>query len=185
MVSTFWLVLLAAWVGSLAPQNVSCTKFYKKIISNISIFVFVIVDPELKVTLWMIIATVPKAGVSCAQSMLLACMAEVMPANKKIPYVFSVVTWARVWLLSAPFINVLKKIDVAMSLSAYCFLSIFGGICTCLMLTPRPPSPPVSQPTSNMAASNLGDKTRIQKNSSPLAKAVWTADTVDVSNTRL
>ena len=133
-------------------------------------------DPELKVTLWMIIATLPKAGVSCAQSMLLACMAEVMPPNKKIPYVFSVVTWARVWLLSAPFINVLKKVDVAMSLSAYCFLSIFGGICTCLMLTPRPPA----ATSTTTPATNKNNK-----NSSPLTKAVWTVDTVDVNNTRL
>ncbi|XP_061393407.1 solute carrier family 22 member 13 [Musca vetustissima] len=132
-------------------------------------------DPELKVTLWMIIATIPKMGVSCAQSMILACMAEVMPANKKIPYVFSVVTWARVWLLSAPFINVLKKIDVAFSLSAYCWLSIFGGICTCLMLTPRAPAAPTQQ-----NADTIPEK----KDISPLPKPVWTVD-MDISNTQL
>ncbi|XP_037945167.1 solute carrier family 22 member 3-like isoform X1 [Teleopsis dalmanni] len=129
-------------------------------------------DPKLKVTLWMIIATIPKAGVSCAQSMILACMAEVMPLNKKVPYVFSVVTWARIWLLSAPFINVLKKIDVALSLSAYCWLSILGGICTCLMLTPRVrPTVPYNVPAS-------------QKEQSPLTAPVWTVEG-DVNNTRL
>uniref|UniRef100_T1PES5 Major Facilitator Superfamily protein n=1 Tax=Musca domestica TaxID=7370 RepID=T1PES5_MUSDO len=131
-------------------------------------------NPELKVTLWMIIATIPKMGVSCAQSMILACMAEVMPANKKGPYVFSVVTWARVWLLSAPFINVLKKIDVALSLSSYCALSIFGGICTCLMLTPR---------SSNTAPQNQNqDPAVAKKDISPLTKPVFT---VDISNTQL
>lgn len=129
---------------------------------------------ELKVTLWMILATVSKAGVSCAQSMLLACMAEVMPANKKIPYVFSVVTWARIWLLSAPFINVLKKIDVALSLSSYCLLSIFGGICTCLILTPQTPTPILEE--KGRAGYN--------KNASPLAKTIWSVET-NVNNTRL
>lgn len=123
----------------------------------------------------MIIATIPKAGVSCAQSMIMACMAEVMPPSKKIPYVFSVVTFARVWLLSAPFINVLKKIDVALSLSSYCALSIFGGICTCLMLTPRTPTPTVTLPE---------DKMKDQKEASPLTANVWTIEN-DVNNTRL
>lgn len=133
-------------------------------------------NPELKVTLWMIIATIPKAAVSCAQSMILACMHEVMPANKKVPFVFSVVTWARIWLLSAPFVNVLKKIDVAMSLSAYCALSIFGGFFTCLILTPRAPTP---------AANEEQGKTRNNnKNASPLAKTIWTTET-NVNNTRL
>lgn len=118
-------------------------------------------------------------GVSCAQSMILACMAEVMPPNKKIPYVFSVVTWARVWLLSAPFINVLKKIDVALSLSSYCALSIFGGICTCLMLTPRTPSTPAPA-----AQSEDKQQEPNNKNISPLSQPVWTVE-MDVSNTKL
>ncbi|XP_037807317.1 solute carrier family 22 member 3 [Lucilia sericata] len=133
-------------------------------------------DPELKVTLWMIIATIPKAAVSCAQSMILACMNEVMPANKKVPFVFSVVTWARIWLLSAPFVNVLKKIDVALSLSTYCALSIFGGFFTCLILTPRTPKPAVGEEGSRTRNNN--------KNASPLAKTVWTTET-NVNNTRL
>ncbi|KAM7363055.1 organic cation transporter protein [Cochliomyia hominivorax] len=133
-------------------------------------------DPELKVTLWMIIATIPKAGVSCAQSMILACMAEVMPPQKKVPFVFSVVTWARVWLLSAPFINVLKKVDVALSLSTYCLLSIFGGICTCLMLTPRATAPTLSEDSNKVKNAN-------NKNASPLSRNIWSAET-DVNNTR-
>lgn len=134
-------------------------------------------DPELKVTLWMIIATIPKAGVSCAQSMILACMAEVMPPNKKVPFVFSVVTWARVWLLSAPFINVLKKFDVALSLSTYCLLSIFGGICTCLMLTPRTTTPITKEEGSTQQ--NISNN----KNSSPLSKTTWSTE-ANVNNTR-
>ncbi|KAH8343843.1 hypothetical protein KR059_011925 [Drosophila kikkawai] len=131
-------------------------------------------DADLKVTLWMIIATIPKAAVSCAQSMILACMNELMPANKKQLYVFSVVTWARVWLLSAPFFNVLRKIDTAMSLTSYCVFSILGGICTCLLLTPRTSVAPV------VPAVEPSDK----KEQSPLNAPVWTIES-DVNNTRL
>ncbi|XP_043651388.1 solute carrier family 22 member 13 [Drosophila teissieri] len=131
-------------------------------------------DADLKVSLWMIIATIPKAAVSCAQSMILACMNELMPANKKQLFVFSVVTWARVWLLSAPFFNVLKKIDTAMSLTSYCVFSILGGICTSLLLTPRTSVSPV---VPQLEPSN-------KKEQSPLNAPVWTVES-DVNNTRL
>ncbi|XP_017104766.2 organic cation transporter protein [Drosophila bipectinata] len=131
-------------------------------------------DADLKVTLWMIIATIPKAAVSCAQSMILACMNELMPANKKQLFVFSVVTWARIWLLSAPFFNVLKKIYTALSLTSYCVFSILGGICTSLLLTPRlSVTPAVPQMETN-------DK----KEQSPLNAPVWTIES-EVNNTRL
>ncbi|XP_037730343.1 solute carrier family 22 member 13 [Drosophila subpulchrella] len=131
-------------------------------------------DADLKVSLWMIIATIPKAAVSCAQSMILACMNELMPANKKQLFVFSVVTWARVWLLSAPFFNVLRKIDTAMSLTSYCVFSILGGICTSLLLTPRTSVSPV------VPQLEPSDK----KEQSPLNSPVWTVES-DVNNTRL
>ncbi|XP_034487056.1 solute carrier family 22 member 13 [Drosophila innubila] len=131
-------------------------------------------NADLKVSLWMIIATIPKAAVSCAQSMLLACMNELVPANKKQLFVFSVVTWARVWLLSAPFFNVLKKIDTALSLTSYCVFSILGGICTCLLLTPRTSTVPVVPQLEQQ------DK----KEQSPLNAPVWTIES-DVHNTRL
>lgn len=129
----------------------------------------------------MIIATVPKAGVSCAQSMLLACMNELMPANKKQLFVFSVVTWARVWLLSAPFFNVLKKIDTALSLTSYSVFSILGGICTCLLLTPRTSTAPV---VANSLDQHQQQTHQDKKEQSPLNAAVWTIES-DVHNTRL
>lgn len=85
----------------------------------------------------MVISSIGKAGVSFAQSMLLACLPELWPPAKKQPFMFSVITWARIWLLSAPFFNVLKKIDTALSLSAYSIMSILGGLCMCFILTPR------------------------------------------------
>lgn len=113
----------------------------------------------------MIIALIPKACVSCVQSTLLACMGELMPVSKKAPFIFSVVTFARVWLLTAPFIGVLKRFDVALSLSAYCALSVFGGILTCLIRTP---------PSSDPHTPSAKDRARNRKEVSPLKSPVWT-----------
>lgn len=85
----------------------------------------------------MAVSSIGKAGVSFAQSMLLACLPELWPAAKKQPFMFSVVTWARIWLLSAPFFNVLKRIDTALSLTSYSIMSVLGGLCLCLILTPK------------------------------------------------
>ncbi|KAH8420697.1 hypothetical protein KR222_001724, partial [Zaprionus bogoriensis] len=92
--------------------------------------------PEIyEIMLWMFFAALPKAGVSCAQAMILTCMGESMPAEKRAPFAFSVVTWARVWLLSASFLTVLRQLNIAFSLSAFCVLVILGGICTCCLYT--------------------------------------------------
>lgn len=94
--------------------------------------------PQLYETmLWMCFTVLPKAGVSCAQSMLMACMGESLPAEKRAPFAFSVVTWARVWLLSASFLTLLKQLNIALSLSTFCALVVLGGLCTCCLRTPR------------------------------------------------
>ncbi|KAM8705372.1 hypothetical protein ACLKA7_009782 [Drosophila subpalustris] len=93
-------------------------------------------DAEMPIALWMFFAAVPKASISCAQAMLLTCMGEAMPAEKRDPFAFSVVTWARVWLLSASFLTVLRELSTALSLSTFCVLAILGGICTCCLRTP-------------------------------------------------
>lgn len=87
------------------------------------------------VALWMIISSIPKGGVSISQSMLMAGSSELVSPNKRPIFVFSCVTWARIWLLTAPFINVLKVIDTAMSLMAFSILSLIGGIATCCFKT--------------------------------------------------
>ncbi|XP_034488769.1 solute carrier family 22 member 3 [Drosophila innubila] len=88
------------------------------------------------IALWMLFAALPKASISCAQAMLLTCMGESVPSEKRDPFAFSVVTWARVWLLSASFLTLLRELNIALSLSAFCVLVILGGICTCCLRTP-------------------------------------------------
>ncbi|XP_020814175.1 solute carrier family 22 member 3 [Drosophila serrata] len=87
-------------------------------------------------TLGLLMASLPQAAVSCAQSMILACLGELVPAEQRSSLSFSVVTWARVWQLSASFLTLLRQVSPALSLSAFCLLVILGGICTCCLTTP-------------------------------------------------
>lgn len=134
------------------------------------------IDDDLKATFWIIIAAIPKAGVSLAQSMIVACLAELVPPHKKAPFMFSVVTWARIWLLTAPFVNVLKKIAVPMSLSAFCLFSIIGGICLCLLLTPRPSAVPK---TYTLGLENGNAEVEHEPSTKDVNKQIWTVEVYD------
>lgn len=134
-------------------------------------------DDDVKATLWIIIAAIPKAGVSFAQSMIIACLPELVPMHKKAPFMFSVVTWARIWLLTAPFVNVLKKIAVPMSLSAFCFLSITGGICLCLLFTPRTSSLVLSTKIHSTKNGNIEEEH--EPPTKEINKTIWSAEVYD------
>ncbi|XP_016990841.2 LOW QUALITY PROTEIN: solute carrier family 22 member 13 [Drosophila rhopaloa] len=88
-------------------------------------------------TLGLLMASLPQAAVACAQSMILACLGELVPAEQRGCLSFSAVTWARVWQLSASFLTLLRQVSPALSLSAFCLLVILGGICTCFLSTPK------------------------------------------------
>ncbi|KAH8369118.1 hypothetical protein KR009_002010 [Drosophila setifemur] len=87
-------------------------------------------------TMGLLMASLPQAAVSCAQSMILACLAELVPREQRGCLTFSVVTWARVWQLSASFLTLLRQVSPALSLTAFCLLVILGGLCTCCLSTP-------------------------------------------------
>lgn len=87
-------------------------------------------------TLGLLMASLPQAAVSCAQSMIVACLGELVPPEQRSSLSFSVVTWARVWQLSASFLTLLRQVSPALSLSAFCLLVILGGLCTCCLVTP-------------------------------------------------
>ncbi|XP_067616056.1 organic cation transporter protein isoform X2 [Eurosta solidaginis] len=136
-------------------------------------------NPDFKVILWMLIAVVPKISVSCGLSMLQACLADFMPVNKKQPFVFSVVTWARIWLLTAPFINVLKIVDTALPLTIFSVLSVIAGVCTCLLQAPK------EKNEANPSLSRIGGiEESNKKEHLPLTNAVWTVES-DVYITHL
>ncbi|XP_017025130.1 solute carrier family 22 member 3 [Drosophila kikkawai] len=87
-------------------------------------------------TLGLLMASLPQAAVSCAQSMILACLSDLVPSEQRSSLSFSAVTWARVWQLSASFLTLLRQVSPALSLSAFCLLVILGGLCTCCLATP-------------------------------------------------
>ncbi|XP_017060693.1 solute carrier family 22 member 13 [Drosophila ficusphila] len=88
-------------------------------------------------TLGLLMASLPQAAVACAQSMILACMGELVPPEQRHCLSFSAATFARVWQLSASFLTLLRQVNPAFSLSAFCLLVILGGICTSCLSTPN------------------------------------------------
>lgn len=85
----------------------------------------------------MLTAIIPKMAVSCSQSILFTCTAELVEPKKRKILVFSCVVWARIWLLTAPYIGTLIEIHQLLPLSVFGLLSAIGGIATCLIRTPR------------------------------------------------
>lgn len=57
--------------------------------------------------------------------------------EKRKILVFSCIVWARIWLLTAPFIGVLTEIHPLLPLSSFGILSIIGGVATSILSTPR------------------------------------------------
>ncbi|KAH8330558.1 hypothetical protein KR067_004955 [Drosophila pandora] len=97
-------------------------------------------------TMGWLMASLPQAAVSCAQSMILACLGELVPKEQRSCLAFSVVTWARVWQLSASFLTLLRQVSPALSLTAFCLLVILGGLCTSCLSTPIDSSEPDEAP---------------------------------------
>ncbi|KAH8278445.1 hypothetical protein KR018_003396 [Drosophila ironensis] len=95
-------------------------------------------------TMGLLMASLPQAAVSCAQSMIFACLGELVPPEQRSCLAFSVVTWARVWQLSASFLTLLRQVSPALSLTAFCLLVILGGLCTSCLRTP-PSNPEAGQ----------------------------------------
>lgn len=85
----------------------------------------------------MLTAIIPKMAVSCSQSMLFTCTTELVPPEKRIILVFSCVVWARIWLLTAPYIGALLDIHLILPLSIFGMLSAIGGVATFVISTPR------------------------------------------------
>lgn len=85
----------------------------------------------------MLTAIIPKMAVSCSQSILFTCTTELVEPEKRKILVFSCIVWARIWLLSAPYIGALMEIQQLLPLSVFGLLSAIGGIATILIRTPR------------------------------------------------
>ncbi|KAG4065097.1 hypothetical protein HA402_007494, partial [Bradysia odoriphaga] len=93
--------------------------------------------PDTKVGLLMLTAIIPKIAVSCSQSILFTCTTELVSPDKRKILMFSCVVWARICLLTAPYIGTLLEIHQVLPLSVFGGLSAIGGVCTCLIRTSK------------------------------------------------
>lgn len=84
----------------------------------------------------MLSAVIPKIAVSCSQSILFSCTNEFFAPEKRRTILFSCLVWARIWVLTAPFINTSSATHQILPLSVYGMLSIIGGI-TLILLSSR------------------------------------------------
>lgn len=103
-----------------------------------SLFVLhVTVAPDVKLGLLMLTAIVPKIAVSCSQSILFTCSTELVRPEKRKILLVSCVIWARIWLLTAPYIGALIEFHQLLTLSVFGMLSVIGGSAIYLIKTPR------------------------------------------------
>lgn len=81
----------------------------------------------------MTLAMLSKMATTCSQVILVTCTAELLTTLKQKIGIFSCVVWARIWLLTAPFIGALTFIHNLFPLVAFGMLGLIGGICTCII----------------------------------------------------
>lgn len=85
------------------------------------------------VTIGMTLAMLSKMATTCSQTVLVASTGElVAPAQQQI-CIFSCIVWARIWLLTAPFIGVVTFIHTLLPMAAFGVMGSIGGICTCII----------------------------------------------------
>lgn len=90
-----------------------------------------IVPDTTYVALGMTLAMISKIATTCSQAVLFTCTNELMPTSKQRICVFSCVVWARIWLLTAPFIGAFTFVHNLFPLAAFGFIEMCGGICSC------------------------------------------------------
>lgn len=84
----------------------------------------------MSVAVIMLTAMVTKAATTCSQTVLVSSTGELVPAGKQKICVYSCIVWARIWLLTAPFIGVITFIHYLAPLVAFAQLGLIGGLAT-------------------------------------------------------
>ena len=85
------------------------------------------------VTLGMTLAMLSKIATTCSQAVLFTCTSELVPTTKQKICMFSCIVWARIWLLTAPFIGAFTFLHNLFPLAAFGFIELCGGICSCIV----------------------------------------------------
>lgn len=81
----------------------------------------------------MTLAMISKIATTCSQAVLFTCTSELMPITKQKICIFSCIVWARVWLLTAPFIGALTFFHKLLPLAIFGFIEVCGGFCSCII----------------------------------------------------
>lgn len=105
-------------------------------------------------------AMVSKIAISSTLAMLTTCTTELVCDEKKKICAFSTIVWARIWLLTAPFVGATIIFGQLVPQTAFATLSIIGGLLTMLITSAR------TIPRRGSGAGNLPDDV-IQSN-------IWT-----------
>ncbi|XP_055377585.1 solute carrier family 22 member 3 isoform X2 [Condylostylus longicornis] len=120
-----------------------------------------IIPPEIKgnnrVALLMLSAMISKIAISCTLSILTTCTVELVSDEKKKICAYSTIVWARIWLLTAPFVGATIIFGQLIPQTCFASLAIVGGILTTCINSPRtiPQSSPQTKVPNTKLNSNL------------------------------
>lgn len=81
----------------------------------------------------MTLAMISKIATTCSQAVLFTCTSELVPTTRQKICMFSCVVWARIWLLTAPYIGAFTFLHNLFPLAAFGFIELCGGICSCVI----------------------------------------------------
>lgn len=82
-------------------------------------------------------AMVSKIAISSTLAMLTTCTTELVCEEKKKICAFSTIVWARIWLLTAPFVGASIIFGQLVPQTAFGTLSIVGGLLTLMLSSAR------------------------------------------------
>lgn len=85
----------------------------------------------------MLSAMVSKTAISCTLAILTTSTTELVSGEKKKICGYSTIVWARIWLLTAPFVGATIIFGKLIPQTAFASLSIIGGFITATIRGPR------------------------------------------------
>lgn len=85
----------------------------------------------------MLTAMISKIAISSTLAILTTSTTELVSSEKKKICGFSTIVWARIWLLTAPFVGATIVFGTFVPQTAFATLSIIGGFLTAVIKGPR------------------------------------------------
>ncbi|XP_055923804.1 organic cation transporter-like protein isoform X2 [Eupeodes corollae] len=117
-----------------------CTGAFNIIAGMIALSAWLIPDSikgNPRIALLMMSAMISKAAISCTLSILTTCTTELVTEDKKKICAFSTIVWARIWLLTAPFVGATVIFGQLVPQTAFASFTIIGGVLSTLISSPR------------------------------------------------